>query len=721
MKRFLPVLVFLLLLSSISLADEGMWMLDGLKKMDWKTLKEKGIELNAKDIYNPKGSDISDAVVQLGGGTGTFVSPKGLILTNHHVAYGAIQRQSSAEQDFINNGFLAKTTRDEIPAKGYQARLCVEMKDVTKKILKGVSQDMSYGERYEILEKNKRELREAAETEDFIQASVQEMLSGTQYYLFKYFVIKDIRLVYAPPRSVGEYGGDIDNWMWPRHTGDFSFMRAYVDRNGKPAEFSEDNIPYKPEKYLKISINGIKENDFTMVIGYPGNTMRYRTSYSINLWEHSSYPRTIDFCKTNITALEELAGEDRDLQIKYASRIKGLNNVLKNNQGMVEGLKKSRLLERKRNQEKKFKAFLKKKSKLQKKYGNVLPEIEKIYADLNTYHEKQNFLGYVMGSSQLLGNANYIYRWSIERKKKQADREPGFSDKNVSRVKKNIIQQKDLIDIPADKKLLAIWIEKAGDLPEGQKIEAVEKIIQGKTGKERKMLAQAFVEEVFSKTIFTDFDASLDLFKNSKEEIDRMNDPLIKFAAELQKESEQIQDKYDIFVGAVYKLRPPLIRGMYEWKKSSLYPDANGTIRFTYGFVKGYSPRDAVKYGWVTTLKGVVDKNTGEEPFDNPDELTRLYQEKDFGKYADKNLNDVPVNFLHDTDITGGNSGSSVLNGKGEIIGLVFDGNYESMTSDFQFDPALTRTISVDSRYIIFITEKLGKADNVLKELEIVQ
>jgi len=715
------LVVSLLILSTISFADEGMWALDALKELPWKDLQSKGLELTPEDIYNPKGVSIADAVVQIGGGTGTFVSSKGLILTNHHVAYGAIQRQSSEEQDLLRKGFLASTMEDEIHAKGYQARICTGMKDVTKKALKGINDKLSYAERYEIIQKNQQKIIDATETEDYIRANVVEMLSGTKYYLFTYYVIKDVRIVYAPPRSVGEYGGDIDNWMWPRHTGDFSFMRAYVGADGKPADYSEANVPFKPKKYLKISAKGIKENDFTMVLGYPGNTMRYRTSYSVDVWENHIFPTSIDRFKTNIEALEELAGDDRELQIKYASRIKGLNNGLKNNQGMIEGLKKSQLFLRKQKQEHEFKKFLEQNPKLNKKYGYILPEMEKIYDELNSYNTKQTMLGNVMGSSNLLGGARFIHRWSIEKEKKEKDRERGFSDKNVERIKKNQLQQRDLMDIPSDKKLLAIWIEKAADLPEGQKVEAVEKIVKGKTGDERKKLVQAFVEDVFSKTVFTDFDKSMELFDKSKKEIKALNDPLVNFAAMLQKENEELNDRYDSFVGAVYKLRPPLIQGLYEWKKGSLYPDANFTIRLTHGVVKGYQPRDAIRYNWATTLKGVIEKDTGEEPFDNPKKLTKLYKNKNFGKYYDPALKNVPVNFLHDIDTTGGNSGSSVLNGKGEIIGLVFDGNYESMTSDFQYDPKLTRTISVDARYLLFITEKLGEAENVMKELEIVE
>ncbi len=721
LKKIIPLFLSLIFVTvTINFADEGMWPLDALKQLPWDKMTAQGLKLSPEDIYNPKGVSLADAIIQVGGGTGSFVSANGLIITNHHVAFGAIQRQSSAEQDFIRNGFLAKTFSDEIPAKGYTARLCIGFEDVTLKVLKGITDKMSYSERNDLIEKNSQALVKKAEKDDYIRANVANMLSGTKYYLFTYFVIKDVRLVYAPPRSIGEYGGDIDNWMWPRHTGDFSFLRAYVGPDGKPADYSDQNVPYKPKKYLKISLDGINKDDFTMVIGYPGNTLRYRSSYSVDVWQNEIYPAQIDFSETSIKALEELSGDDRDLQIKYASRIKGLNNGLKYTQGMMAGLKRTRLLEKKQKQEAEFSKFLQQNPVLDKKYGHVLPEIAKVYTELWTYNHKQTALGNLFGSSQLLNGANFIHRWSIEKQKKEKDREPGFSDRNIERTKKQLEIGRDQIDISSDKKLLTIMIDKAADLPEEQKIEAIQKFIGTKTGKERKEAANKFVEDIFSRTIFTDFDKAMELFDKSEAEINQLNDPLIQFAAELQKENKAIQDRYDAFAGAVYKLRPQLIQGMYEWKKGSLYPDANGTIRFTYGYVKGYQPRDAVKYNWITTLKGVIEKDTGEEPFDNPKALIDLFNNKNFGQYFDQNINGVPVNFLHTTDITGGNSGSPVLNGKGEIIGLVFDGNYEAMTSDFVYDPDLTRSISVDIRYVLFITEKLGKAANVMKELGIV-
>ncbi|MFZ5516525.1 MAG: S46 family peptidase [Candidatus Zhuqueibacterota bacterium] len=721
MQKKLVIQIVLICLLSVTLihADEGMWLLNSLKQLPWKQMQAHGLKLTPEQIYNPDGVSLADAIVQIGGGTGSFVSDQGLIITNHHVAFGAIQRQSSADQDFIRKGFLAATLAEELPAKGYNARICTGFQDVTAEILKHVNDDMPYGERYTTIENIKRELLKKYEEDETISAQIVEMLSGTHYYLFTYLTLKDVRIVYAPPRSVGEYGGDIDNWMWPRHTGDFSFMRAYVGPDGKPADYSEKNVPFKPKKYLKVSLDGVNENDFTMVIGYPGNTMRYRCSFSIDLWQNETYPEQIETFRKNIKALEELAGDNRELQIKYAARIKGLNNVLKNNEGMVEGLKKSRLLERKQKQEAEFTAFLKKNPELDKKYGSVLPELGRIYDELRTYHKKQTSLGNILGSSDLLANARFIYKWSIEKQKNESEREPGYTEKNIERIKKQLTAGRDQIDIPANKKLLAMTLMDATNLPDNQKIRALEGLTGGKSGDDLNQAIHNFVEDIFARTVFTDFDRAMELMDKTETEINALNDPIIQLAAKLEEENKEMNDKYEAFVGAVFKLRPSLIRGIYEWKKGSLYPDANGTVRFTYGYVKGYNPRDAVSYNWNTTLKGVIEKDTGEEPFDNPVELTELYQKKDFGQYFDADLNDVPVNFLHDTDITGGNSGSPVLNGKGELIGVVFDGDYESMTSDFQFNPELTRTISVDVRYALFITEKLGKATHLLKEMNV--
>ena len=702
------------LIWSLLHGEEGMWMLDELKNLPLDKMRRRGLELTPDQIY-----DLKDAIVQIGGGSGAFVSPKGLILTNHHVAFDAIQRGSTLEENFIQNGFLARTGEEELPAPEYSAYVTVDFKDVTDDILQAVTDDMSYFERYQALEDAQKEIIADCEKGGNVRCEVVEVLSGTKYYLYIYERIQDIRLVYAPPSSIGEFGGDTDNWMWPRHTGDFSFMRAYVAPDGSFDEYSEENIPFRPKVYLPISTKGYDEGSFAMIMGYPGYSLRYRSSYSIDLRQNVNYPSFIEMAQAQIDVLRTAGEKDPELAIKFAGRIKDLENGLKNSQGMLEGLKKTKLLQRKLDQEKEFMNFLAKHPDLNEKYGDVLPKIGEVYDELYTYNRKQDLLGNLLYGSDLVGLAYTLVKWGIEKTKEDMERERYYQERNIPNIKERMETAQKNLDVPTDGIMLEMLMKKATELSEGQKIEAMEKVVQGKTDKEKERAIKEFVEYLYHNTKVHLPDERMRMFDMTADQLKKRGDALIDFAFELEKENKVIEDKFDAFVGAVYQLRPRLIRGMYEWKKSALYADANRTLRFTYGAVEGYSPKDAVKYDHVTTLAGVIEKDTGEEPFNVPERLKRLATKRDFGRYADPRLGDIPVDFLTTHDTTGGSSGSPTLNGRGEIIGVAFDGNYESMTSDYQYDPQLTRSINVDSRYVLFVTEKFGGATNVLEELDI--
>jgi hypothetical protein len=366
-------------------ADEGMWLLHMLENCPTDSWNARGLELSLEEIYDPKNPDIADAIIRLGGGSASFVSIDGLIITNHHVAYGALQRQSSAEVNYMRQGFIARTRAEEIPAPGYQAFVTREVKDVTKKVLGAVNDKMSDKERYDAIEARTKKIIQDAEKSKDIHAEVRDFYGGMQYYLFTYFKIKDIRIVYAPPGMIGNYGGEVDNWMWPRHTGDFSFLRAYVGPDGKSAEYSEDNVPYHPEKYLVISKAPLKADDFTIVIGYPGGTSRYRSSYSIDHHVNQSYPNRIKHFKEIIDILEAESKKDEDTAVKAAGLKRGLENAYKNNKGMLEGLKKAKLLDKKRQEEEALRRFIKANPDIEKKYGTVLNEIKAQYDDYDTY------------------------------------------------------------------------------------------------------------------------------------------------------------------------------------------------------------------------------------------------------------------------------------------------------------------------------------------------
>ncbi len=711
------ILVFLLLvLFSLSVnifADEGMFLLNQIPK------KLKGLELKPEDFYRPGGGGLSDAVIMMSGGTASFVSPRGLILTNHHVAYGAIQKNSSPEKNYLEDGFYAKSIEEELPAPGYEAFVTLNFEDITEQVMSAVTEEMTAVERAEAIRKKMAEIEKEEENlEKGTEGRVVSMLDGSSYYLFTYLKIKDIRLVYAPPSSVGNYGGDIDNWMWPRHTGDFSFMRAYIGPDGVPAEYRKENVPYNSKTYLPISSKGVKNGDFTFIMGYPGHTMRYRTSNSVDWNQNLSYPFGIKMFQSIIDILEEESKDNEKLAIKLSSTTKGLNNALKNYQGMVEGLKKSNILARKKIQERKLTQFLEKNPKLKKKYGDVLPSLKQLYKEHLEGYETDRYLQYIT-FTQTVSYATTIQKWSEEKRKPDSERDPRYMDYQIPRIKKRMeVSAKDY-DAPTDAKVFKMFLCKMAALPKDQPVDFLREIIGDKTGKEAESAISNFIDNLYGKTKLTNYEDRMKMFDMTAEELNTLNDQFIEFARKINDELDRLKKKNDYFNGKITKLRPEYYKALLEWKGGDMYPDANRTIRFTYGTVKGYFPRDGIYYKPITALRGVIEKHTGEEPFNAPKKLIKLYKKKDYGKYMDKVIKDVPVDFLATTDITGGNSGSPIMNGKGEIIGCAFDGNYESMTSDWQFSNRLTRTISVDSRYILFILDKFSGAEELLSELTI--
>lgn len=722
-KRLLSFLALIILLMPFFMtirADEGMYLLDRVDQKTTEKMKSMGLELPWQEIYNPQGTGLASAVLNMGA-TASFVSAKGLIVTNHHVAFGAVQRISTAEKNYIETGFLAKNMEEEIPSPGSQASILLSSKNVTDEILSAVKKDMTDFERYQAIEKKIKEIIKGEEKKGSIECEVRSMNYGREYYLFSYLRLKDIRIVYVPARSIGEYGGEVDNWMWPRHTGDFAFLRAYIGPDGKPAEYSKENVPYQPKSYLKISTRGIEDGDFAMIIGNPGRTYRHLTSFAIEDDINFRYPFQIQTFTDLISIFEDFSAKDKDAEVKLASTIKGLYNSLKNNQGMLEGLVKAKLLERKRAEEKAFQEFLKSNPELEKKYGTLLSQLEALQKEWRKTSVKNTLLGRFGLGSPMTSYALTINKWSVEKDKKDMEREPGYQQRDLPRIEMRLrVAQRSLVP-EADKKGLEYFLKKAVALPSDQKIRTVENIISRQGGVSQDEAINKFLEKLYKETKLASAEERIKMLTLSRKELLALNDPFIQFAVELEEERQELDRKGKEFSGATSRLMPLYLEGVEAWKKTILYPDANGSLRFNFGQVKGYSPRDAVDYYYLTSLTGVVEKHSGKEPFNNPERLLDVYRKKDFGSYVDKNINDVPVNFLTTNDSTGGNSGSPVLNGRGELIGLLFDGTYEAMYSDYYFNLELTRSINVDIRYVLFITEKVDKALIVLQELTLVK
>ncbi len=712
MKRIIFVLIFLLSATSV-FADEGMWLLSQIPSLE---LQKKGLKLENDAIYHPDKPSIVSAIILLGGGTSSFVSPDGLILTNHHVAFEAVQRASTKGTDYLTNGFLAGSREDEIEAPGYTAQIIVEMQDVTTEVLMAAKDIEEAVEREKAINTKIQSITDQKEAgfED-LNATVAEMYNGKQYILFVYQRFEDVRIVYMPPLGIGNYGGDIDNWMWPRHTGDFAFMRVYMSPDGRGAKYSEHNIPYKPAYWLKIAKRPLKNGDFTFSLGYPGFTTRYRTSNSVRWNLTKTYPRYVRIFGEVINLLEEVTANSPEGKIKVASLIEQLNNTKKNFVGKIEGMKKTHFLDKKLEFEQKLMSFLDQNKDLKAKYGNILSEIKAEYDLLEKDETRNNFVQRIqLFSGTLFDVANQIYGTAREREKSEDERDPNFSERDVERAVNTLQFRYMSYYEPADKAMLIKSLKdcEAGD-PE-RVVTVWDRIIRNDARS-----VEDFVDQAYQKSKLADPEYAKSLFTKSSRELEALDDPFINMARNLYEVAELVAKQNQKFGAKITDLRKQYMDALYAWQGTKLYPEANRTIRLSYGAVAGYKPRDAVWYEPFTTLTGAIEKHTGERPFDLPPEILDLAAKKDYGNWSDPLLKDVTVAFTNKLDDTGGSSGSPVLNAEGEIVGVSFDGNYESMTGDWQYDSDLQRGIAVDIRYVMFITEKLAGADFILKELGI--
>jgi len=725
-----PLTVALLAISLLmaplaSFADEGMWLPDTLGKLPLGEMKKRGFELRPEDVYSLTKPSLKDAIVQISiGGTGSFVSPDGLIVTNHHVAFAAVTRASTSEKDYINNGFLAKSRAEEIQAQGYSVSITQDYKDVTAEVLSAVKPEMSPVERTRAIVAKQQEMIKANSREkEGIRAQVVEASGGYQYFLYTYLRLPDVRLVYAPPKSIGYFGGDPDNFEWPRHCGDFAFLRAYAGTDGNPAPFNKDNVPFKPKKFLPINATGIKEGDFAMVMGYPGATYRLRESYSVEYRQNIQLPDQITAFRQQIDTLTKLGEKDPKLKIKYADQIFGLSNSLKDFEGTVAGLKRMNLVSRKRAEEAEMKKWLDANPSAKAKYGETLPQLESLYRDLTAISLKQNAFNALL-SGDLINALQFAYERALNKERPANERALQYSDQTLPMLTEQLSSGWEEREPESEARLMATALARVADLPADQKLQAVEKLFEGKSGKERRAAEEEFARKAIENTKFKSFDEVKKLFNLSAAEIRAIDDPALKLVVAAVDESAPLSKKVQQFNNNVTKVRPQYVAAIQEFRQATkrglpYYPDANFTLRFTYGDVRGYKPRDAVTYDYQTSLGGVVAKDTGEEPFDVPEKLKELYGKRDFSGYVDQRLNDAPVDFLATTDITGGNSGSPLMNGRGEIIGLVFDGNYEGLGGDYAYDIGSNRTIAVDIRYVLFLTEKFGGANYLFNEMQI--
>lgn len=730
-------LICSVLAPSSTLSGEGMWLPQELPATVLRDMEDKGCSLTQEDIFNAAGTGIANAVVKMGS-TGSFVSPEGLILTNHHVAFGAVQRMSSAEDDYIARGFLAKTREEEVQAKGYVVYVIQSVQDVTKDVLSAAKPKMTPIERYRAIERRTKEIVRKNESNRGVYCEVRSFSGGARYLLYRFLRLRDVRVVYVPSRAIGEYGGDIDNWMWPRHTGDFSFLRAYVGPDGQPADFSKENVPYSPKKWLKLAPEGFGDGDFAMIIGFPGGSRRHLTSYALADYETFECPQYIRLDIEKASILEEHSARDREAAVKVASMLKGIRNDLKHKEGILEGFKKFGIVERQRKREAELRSRFESDPEAAKEYELLLDEFRLLYEKQAQCQMKDLLLKSLAGGRSMLSQAMLLYKWGVEKQKKDMDRDPAFMDRRIPDMKRELSVFQTQLDRGSDKALLKMHLLDIAGLPEDQRVEAVDTILGRKRGKELEEMIDVFLEGLYAGTKLDKEHERLRMFDLPFKQLMKEGDTFIDFAAKLYDENESRIEREKEFDGIAMTLTPRWIEILRKESPEEFYHDANSTMRLNYGRVEGYSPRDAVFYLPFAGLRGVAEKNTEEEPFNCPGRLLDLAAAYGSGSqgeqgpggasrtapalgeekpYFDLALGDVPVNFLTTNDSTRGNSGSPVLNARGEIVGCLFDGNYEGVSHDFAFEPDITRSISVDIRYVLFITDLVDNAQNVLEEL----
>lgn len=717
MKKLVLLLTVCLLTLPIKVkADEGMWFLMFIERLNQRDMEKMGLQLTAEEIYSINNHSLKDAIVQFDGGcTAEIVSDQGLVFTNHHCGYDKIADLSTPEDDILTNGFWAKDNASERPAKNLSVRFFVRMDDVTKRILGVVNDNMTEEEREKAINKEIAKIQAENNEGGKYTVSVKSFFQGNEFYYFVYEDYNDVRLVGTPPNSIGKFGGDTDNWEWPRHTGDFSIFRVYTDQNGNPAEYSESNVPMKPKHHLPVSIAGIQEGDFSMILGYPGRTNRWMPAQGVEQNIKFAYPAWVEGSKLGMDVMKKYMAQDDAVRLNYASKYAGVANYWKNRQGMIDALTQHETVETKTKAEKEFNKWANKKEN-KAKYGNVIADINAYYAATNEKARHDNYLMTMLRTSAMVATP---YRLA-----------GGLEAYALGDAKKREEMKADLKEFadglyngkyePLEKEMLAKQLALYALKSEGYAIAPYVKQL----AKEYNGDFDKFVNEAFSKSIFSNID-KIDEFLNNPGDVVLSRDPLLKLSValmdqyryqteELVKLEDKFQKAYRLYVDGVQKSNP---EGKY-------YPDANSTLRLTYGTVKdlprGNKVNDA-KENWYTTLEGTIAKHVpGDEEFEAPQKLIDLYNAKDYGEYTDKN-GVLPVNFLTDHDITGGNSGSPVLNAKGELIGLAFDGNIEAMAGDVIYDPELQRTINVDIRYVLFIIDKFADAKHIIEEMTVVK
>lgn len=715
-RLLLLISVPVLIIQNPSVADEGMWLPFLLKKLNEADMQKAGFKLTADDLYSINTSSIKDAIVRLGGGfcTGEMVSEQGLMLTNHHCGFESIQEHSSVENDYLTNGFWAKKREEELPNPGLTVSFLIRIEDVTSRIYAGISDTMNETQRGQAVQKLSAEIMKETRDSAGYKAEVKSLFKGNEYYLFIYQVFRDVRLVGAPPSSIGKFGGDTDNWMWPRHTGDFSLFRVYMSKDGKPAEYSPENIPYKPKHFLPVSLAGIKQNDFSITYGYPGNTDRYLTSAGVKMALEQTNPTIIKIREKKLAILKEDMNSDPAIRIKYSAKYYTTSNYYKYFIGQNKGLQRMRVEEKKHHDEDNFKQWANSDPKRKIKYGTIPDEMEKNYLEIRKYNLSRTYLNEaVFQGAEILLRAFQCRNLNDLLNNEQA--KPEDIKAITNEMKRSGLTFFKDYHAATDQKLYGSLLELYyNNVPKDQHPEIFNEI---KT--KYKLDFNAYAAAVYKKTIFCDSSLYFAFLENPSGKKLKKDPVFLAIISIMENYMNKITPALRIAEQNNARAYRFLVAGLREMNpEHKYYPDANNTMRLSYGKVADYYPQDGVYYNYFTTLEGIMEKkDPSNKDYIVPAKLEELYSRKDYGRYGvDGKMN---VCFITNNDITGGNSGSPVINANGELIGLAFDGNWEAMSGEIAYDPDYKRCINVDIRYVLFIIEKYAGASNLINELRI--